>query len=387
MSLKTPLAWLQLVHEKPRFLAALAGIAFADLLMFMQLGFQLSIYYSQSEIHRRLKGDIVLISAKTVSLQSMKSFSWRRLYQANSLEQVASVKPLYLATLPDWKDPETGRSRIMLTIGFDPEQPVLDVPEVNQYLQALKAPDVFLFDRVSRGDFVEKVAAKIEREKSVTTEAGGRRINLIGLFTLGAMPVADGNLITSDLNFVRLFRGRKLSEIDVGVISLKPNSDVQQVISQLKTILPKDVRVLSKEEYIEFEKSYIVNSTDIGQIFNIGIIMGAIIGSVIVYQVFYSQISENLPEYATLKAIGYQDSVLLGVIFRQALYLTVLGYIPGYILALVFYDLTSNIIKVTIFMTLPSAILVFGLSFVICSVSAFISARKLRLADPADIFS
>ncbi len=387
MFFKTPLAWVQLVHEKSRFLAALAGIAFADLLMFMQLGFQLSIYYSQSEIHRRIKGDIVLISAKTVSLQSMKSFSWRRLYQASSIEQVASVKPLYLSTIPDWKDPETGRSRIMLVVGFDPEQPVLDLPEINQYLEALKAPDVFLFDHVSRGDFVEKVAAKIETEKSVITEAGGRQINLIGLFTLGAMPVADGNLITSDLNFVRLFRGRKLSEIDVGVISLKPGADSAQVINQLKTILPKDVRVLSKEDYIEFEKSYIVNSTDIGQIFNIGIIMGAIIGSVIVYQVLYSQISENLAEYATLKAMGYHDSFLLAVIGRQALFLAILGYIPGFCLALVFYDVTSNIIKVTIFMTFPSAVLVFCLSVLICGVSAFISARKLRLADPADIFS
>ena len=383
---KIPLAWLQLVCNKKRFFVALAGIAFADLLIFMQTGFQLAMYYSQAEMHRRLKADLVIISAKTVSLQAMASFSWHRLYQAHSIEGVESVKPLYVSTINDWRDPETGRNRIMLVIGIDPEQPTLDVPELAQYRETLKLPDVFLFDQVSRGDFVPKTAAKIRRGDLVTTEAGSRKINLVGLFTFGAMPVSDGTLITSDLNFLRLFRHRKLEQIDVGLISLEMGKDPQKIIKNLQEILPNDVKVLTKNDYLEFEKNYIMNSTDIGTIFTIGIIMGAIIGSVIMYQILYAEINDYLAEYATLKAMGYHNSSLIIIVGQQALILAILGYIPGFVLAIGFYELTSSIVKVPIFMTLSSAIFVFALSVLICCLSAIISSRQLRLADPAEIF-
>ena len=387
MLFKTPLAWLQLTKERGRFLSALIGIAFADMLMFMQLGFQLAGYYSQSAMHRHLNADLVLISSKTVSIQAMHSFSWRRLYQAQGVEEVKSISSLYIGTLPNWKDPETGRSRIMYVMGFDPQQPALDLPDVNQQLNTLKTPDVFLFDRVSRGDFVARTAAKLEQGDSITIEAGGRRIQLIGLFTLGATPIADGNLIASDLNFLRLFKTRQLGEIDVGLINLKPGTDTQKVLEALQTSLPKDVRVLTKQGYVEFEKDYVVNSTPTGAIFNIGVAMGFIIGTVIMYQILYSDVTDHLAEYATLKARGYRDSYLLGVIYQESLILSVLGYAPGFVMALGFYEFTSKLVKVAIFMTFSSAIQVFVLSVLMCCISGAIAARKLRATDPADIFA
>ncbi|MBD6619779.1 FtsX-like permease family protein [Komarekiella sp. 'clone 1'] len=387
MTFKTPLAWLQLTKERGRFLSALVGIAFADMLMFMQLGFQLAGYYSQSAMHRHLKADLVLISSKTVSIQAMHSFSSRRLYQAQGVEGVKSISPLYISTLPDWKDPETGRSRIMYVMGFEPGQPVLDLPEVNQQLEVLKTPDVFLFDRVSRGDFVTRTAARLEQGESIAIEAAGRRTQLIGLFTLGATPIADGNLITSDLNFLRLFKNRQLGEIDVGLINLEPGTDAQRVLEALQENLPKDVRVLTKQRYVEFEKDYVVNSTPTGAIFNIGVAMGFIIGTVIMYQILYSEVTDHLAEYATLKARGYRDSYLLGVVYQEAIILSVLGYAPGFVMALGFYEFTSKLVKVAIFMTFSSAIQVFVLSVLMCCISGAIASRKLRAADPADIFS
>ena len=38
-----PLAWLQVSRERSRLLVAMAGIAFADMLMFIQLGFQTAL--------------------------------------------------------------------------------------------------------------------------------------------------------------------------------------------------------------------------------------------------------------------------------------------------------------------------------------------------------
>ena len=56
--MKTPLSWLQLSHEKIRLLIALAGIGFADMLMFVQLGFQTALFQSNVKLHNALNGDI-----------------------------------------------------------------------------------------------------------------------------------------------------------------------------------------------------------------------------------------------------------------------------------------------------------------------------------------
>lgn len=386
MFVKTPLAWLQITKEKNRLIAALAGIAFADLLIFMQLGFQLTIYYSQSQLHRNLNADIVLISAKTVSLQAMHSFSQHRIYQANSLEEVESVNSLYVSTITSWKEPEKGRNRIMLIVGYDPDKPALELPEINQYQEALKTPDVFLFDIFSRGDFIPEIAKQLNQGKTIVTEANGRKIEIIGSFTLGAMAVADGNLITSDLSFTRLFPQRNLEEIEIGLIKLKPDVDANKVKKKLVKILPNDVIVLTKNEYAEFEKDYVLNSSDIGTIFNIGVVMAVIIGSVIMYQVLYAEIMDHLSEYAALKARGYRDSYLLSIVCQQALILSIIAYVPGFIGGVIFYKITSSIVKLAMFMTFNAAIKVFILSILMCLTAALISARQLQNIDPAELF-
>jgi putative ABC transport system permease protein len=387
MQFRTPLAWLQLTKQKGRFLSAVVGIAFADMLMFMQLGFQLAGYYSQSAMHRHLNADLVMISAKTVSIQAMHSFSWHRLHQAQTIPGVKLTRELYVSTLPDWKDPATGRSRIMYVMGFDPEKVVLNLPEVTQQRDQLKSPDVFLFDRVSRGDFVARMATQLEQGEAIPLEARGRQIQLIGLFTLGANPIADGNLITSDLNFLRLFPNRQLGAIDVGLIQLETGHDPHSVQQELEKILPSDVRVLTKEGYIELEKDYVVKSTPTGIIFNIGVAMGFIIGTVIMYQILASEVSDHLPEYATLKARGYRDRDLLAVVYQEAILLSILGYAPGFMMALGFYEFTSQLVQVAMFMTVSSAVQVFVLSVLMCCFSGAIATRKLRTLDPADIFS
>jgi len=84
---KTPLAWLQLSHERMRLLIALAGIGFADILMFMQLGFRGALLDSATLIHEKIEADLVLISPQSEAIHLMKPFSRRGLYQTLQLEK------------------------------------------------------------------------------------------------------------------------------------------------------------------------------------------------------------------------------------------------------------------------------------------------------------
>jgi putative ABC transport system permease protein len=384
MSRKIPLSWLQLTRERTRLAVALAGIAFADILMFMQLGFRDALYYSNVRLHTSLEGDIVLINSQSNAVLSMKSFSQRRLYKALELPTVQSVHPIYL-DYTSWKNPITGRTRNLLVFGINPEVNIFNLPGVQENLNKIKLPDVVLFDRSSRQEY-GPIAAEFEQGKTVTAEVRRRKVKVAGLFTLGASFGADGNLITSDVNFLRLFNNRQQGLIDIGLIRLKPEADATLVAQELRNYLPTDIHVLTKQEFIDFERNYWASSTAIGFIFTLGTIMGFIVGTVIVYQILYTEVSDHLSEYATLKAIGYTQKYLLIVILQEALLLACLGYMPGWVFTMLMYQKARDATLLPVFMSFDRAILVLILTIVMCFFSGTIAVRKLRSADPADIF-
>ncbi len=382
---KIPLAWLQLTREKTRLVIALAGIAFADILMFMQLGFREALFDANVLLHKSLEGDIVLINPQSDALLSMETFSQRRLYQALAVKSVASVHPVYLG-FTGWKNPETRKLRNIQVIGINPQDRLFALPGVKEKLDLVKIPDVVIFDKGSRSEF-GPIAAEIEQGKSVNTEVAGRKVKVGGIFELGASFGADGNIITSDQNFLRIFGDeRKIGLIDIGVINLKPGTDVEVAKAQIQNYLPKDIKVLTKQEFVDFEKDYWASSTAIGFIFTLGTIMGFIVGTVIVYQILYSEVSDHMPEYATLKAMGYTQTYLLLVVFQEALILAILGFMPGFGFAMIQYTLARNATLLPIVMTARRAITVIILTILMCFISGAIAVRKLRSADPADIF-
>ena len=381
---KIPLAWLQLTREKPRLIVALAGIAFADFLMFMQLAFREALFESNVRLHTSLEGEVVLINPQSNAVNFLESFSQRRLYQALDLKEVASVHPIYVG-LTSWKNPQTRRSSEVQVIAANPNELVFNLPGMQQNLKPIKMPDVVLFDRGSRPDF-GPIATDFDRGKKIETEVGGRRIKVGGVVELGASFGSDGNIVTSDLNFFRLFKDRKAGLIDIGLIKLKPGSNPETVVAQLRQYLPKDIQVLSKQEFIQKEKDYWATSTPIGFIFALGTVMGFIVGTVIVYQILYSEVSDHLSEYATLKAMGYSQTYLLLVVFQEAFILASLGYIPGFGFAVFLYSIAKNATLLPIYMTVSRAILVFLLTMLMCFISGLISVRKLQAADPADVF-
>jgi putative ABC transport system permease protein len=381
---RTPLGWLQLSREKSRFLVALSGIAFADVLMFMQLGFQTALYDSNTRLHRSIDADIFLISPQARNLANLSTFSRRRLYQASDVPGVKSVEGMYINFL-DWKNPQTRKKTNILVMGFNPDKQVFNLPEVNSQLQAIKLPDTVLFDRASRGDYQEAIA-QIDQNKPVTTEIERRTITVPGLFKVGASFIADGTLMTSDQNFLRLFPQRQPGSVSLGLLQLKPGYDTQQIANTLKSHLSDDIKVLTREELIALEKDYWQKNTAIGFIFSLGVTMGFLVGVIIVYQVLSTDVNTHMKEYATFKAMGYRNIYLLGVVFEQSIIMAILGFIPGLTVSFGLYAITANATNLPLYMTLARAIQVQILTIVMCMISGAIATRKVQAADPADMF-
>ncbi len=392
MVFATPVAWLQLVRNKIRSLVAIAGIGFIVILMFMQLGFQDALYSSATQVHRNLRGDLILVSSQYKSLTAIQSFFRSRLYQALGFNGVESVSPIYLG-FAKFKNPQNGEKYSIYVIGFEPGKPVINMSEVEKNIDKIKIPDVVLFDRNSRPEF-GPVAQKFTQEKTEQIleifpfdSLRGYRVRVGGLFSLGPSFGVDGNLIVSDTTFLRIFPNSRPSEmIDVGVISLKPGTNPHQVLKQLQANLPDDVKVFTHQGFIEFEKQYWATRTPIGFILNLMLSMASVVGVVIVYQILYSNISTQLVAFATLKAIGYENNYFLKIVFQQALILSILGYIPGFIISLFLYDFAMDATKLPIMMSFHNAVLVFISTILMCMTSGGLAINKLRSTDPADIF-
>jgi putative ABC transport system permease protein len=382
--MRTPLGWLQLRHDRGRFLVAIAGIAFADLLMFMQLGFQAALYDSNTRLDRAFRGDVVLISPKALNLQNLSTFPRRRLLQALDVPGVVDAQGLYIRTV-NWRNPQTLRSATVQVLGFDPDADVLRLPEVRAQADRLKRPDTVLFDRGARGRYGE-VIARIDRGEPVTSEIERRTIAVGGLFRLGASFGADATLMASDQTFLRMFPRAKAGSISVGLLTLAPGEPVAPVVQALRRHLPDDVQVLSHADYVQFEENYWRVASPVGFIFGLGTAMAFAVGVVIVYQVLSTDVNAHLQEYATFKAMGFRQRYLLLVVVEQALILAALGFIPGVLMPVWLYAVAAKATSLPIAMTLGRATTVFVLTLVMCLASGAIATRRLQAADPAELF-
>ena len=245
-----------------------------------------------------------------------------------------------------------------------------------------------LYDRIGRDDLFGDVNKVLEQSdgQPLAVQVNDRQVQIVGRFRLGASFVADSNLIGSDQTFLKLFPERSANQIDIGVIKLMPEADVSTVQAALKAVLPDDILVLTQAELADRERTVWEIESPIGFIFGFGTIIGFIVGIVIVYQVLYADVADHLSEYATLKAMGYSDRYLTGVLIQESLILATLGFIPGFWLSVGLYYIASSAILLPIAMTVNRAILVFLLTYIMCLTSGMVTLRKLRTADPADVF-
>jgi putative ABC transport system permease protein len=378
------IAWLQLRKEPRRLAAALAGILFAVVLMLIQLAFEDALFRSSVRLLSHLDAELVMFSPAFRAMNVPSFFTGRRLHQALAVEGVHSVAPVYIGTLM-WRNPESKQLSRIFMVGFEPRKRVLDIEEVNAQMIRTEAPGVVLFDRESRPEFGDVPRWLSERDV-VVTEVSGVRTEVRGLFTLGTSFLADGTIITSDVNFIRLLSWRQHGLPDLGLIKLKPGADPRQALDRLSAALPDDVVIATRAELMRMEQRFWAQNTPIGFIFRLGLVLAMVVGTIIVYQILYTDVTSHLHEYATLKAIGHADGYLLGIVLWQSLILSVLGFLPGLALAQVVYAIARDATRLPLQYSGAQSALVYGLTVVMCAASGALAMRRLRDADPAEVF-
>ena len=379
-----PLAWRQLTARPWRFAAAVAGIAFASVMMLMQLGFRDALFDSVCLLHRAFDGELFLIGKHYDSVGDSRSFARRRLNQALAVEGVERASPVYFGVAL-WKNPATRLDRTIFLIGCPGADPCLRLPGVETHGAALRREDAVLFDTASRPDF-GPVPELFAQDGPVTTEIGGKRVQVGGLFTLGTSFAADGNLLVGDTAFHRLFPNRSPGTVNLAVLRLAPTSDLRSVQVAVRQHLPDDVLVLTRDELMAREVDYWARRTPIGFVISAGLIVGFIVGAVIVYQILYTDLTDHLKEYAVLKATGCSDLFLQGLVVQQAVVLAVAGFLPAAAMSWGVFALTREATSLPAYLDLTKCALVLGLTLAMCQIAGVFALRVLRQADPAEVF-
>jgi putative ABC transport system permease protein len=366
-----------LTHRLSRLVLSILGIAFAVLLMFMQLGFLTGLFDNQTMAIRLFDADIVITSSARNNLHIEQPFPEIRVRQARDIPGVASTVPLWFEN-GIWKNPTNGKENVMRIIGIDPDDPGFTIEEVVDQASLLREPDSALFDRASR-QFFEQV------QTGEYTELNRRRMHVVGTFYMGADFKNDGTAIVGNDTFHRLYP-YTYGMADVGIVRLKPGADREQVLRQLKDALPPDVQVQTQAEYEKMERDFWSRMTPTGFVFTLGLVVGFVIGVMICYQILYNEINDHLPQFATLKAMGFHDRYLMSVVFKEAILLAIMGLIPGVIASGIFYAIMKEVSGLHMELTVLRVVLIGSLTIVMCIFSGMLAISRILKADPAEMF-
>jgi len=380
-----PVGWRQLKHNRLRLVAALAGITFAAILMLVQLGFRSALFDSGIRWHSAWDYDIALLSPKSEYLLEVNDIPRVRVFQAEGVAGVRTVTPVY-TKMGKWRNPDNPKQVWPIWVAaFDPADEGFGNIISPEQQASLRLDDYFLFDRLSRPEY-GPIPAVLETQDSVALEMNGRRIRIGGLFEVGNSFGINGALITSDLNYLRMFPDRNLSQVSLGLVHLEPGADPETVRDAIAAALPPDIVVVTKEQFKAMEIAYWDSSTPIGYVLNLGVVMGLVVGAIIVYQILFSDVQDHLKEYATLKAMGYTNRYLSGVVLQEAAILAVAGFIPAILLSLAVYKVSADATNLPLELTLDKAGIVLGLTMIMCTIAGLLAMRKVRSADPAEVF-
>jgi putative ABC transport system permease protein len=377
-----------LLQDIPRFLVAQAGIMFAVSLVTIQTGLQRGFASSTSVLIDKSQADIWLASDKMVHLDLTLPLTYEGVSQARNVAGVDRAEAfIYQGKL--WRDKNDKLGSVTL-IGFDPDGKLFSPWNITKgSVKDLKQPFSIFVDETSLEGLNLKGlgdSGKIQALKA----------NVVGL-TQGAKSIVLGDLVFTSLENANTY-GNPLADttstpkvleandrVTFILVRAKPGENLQSLKKRLETALP-NTRAHTREEMAQQTQEYWKERSGIGFILGLGAVVGIIVGVVIVAQILYSSASDHIKEFGTLKAMGASDWVIYRVIIEQALWMAVLGYIPGMALCLGVAAWTAATQSIVILITPVSAATVFGITVVMCVGSAIFAIQKVTRVDPAIVF-
>ncbi len=375
---RVPLAWRILSYDKRRTALALIGIFMAILLVFVELGFFYAVPRGGLLLYDNMKFDLLLASNEYEYQAQPGAFPLSQIGPVRSSPDVESATPIYFG-YAKWKSGDGATWPDVFVIGFDPESHVFTPNSINRQTSVLGSADTVLVDSTTRPMFGPLDTGRV-------VEIGDRKVTIGGQYVLGTGFMGLGVVLASGANFARLFSQRGLNVVNLGAIRLKPGVDPDSTADNLRKIIGPDLQVFTRKALETHETAYWTTRTSVGIIFGSGLLISFVVGIMIVYQIVSTQVSRQLPQFATLKAIGYPDRSLAGTVSAMSLLIVIAGFIPALGAAFGLYSVIQQETLLPVTMSEMRLLAVFAAALAMALVSALLSVGGLRRVAPADVF-
>jgi putative ABC transport system permease protein len=411
------LARKNLLEDIPRLLVAQAGIMFAVSLVTIETGIFSGFVRSTALIVDRSEADIWLASEEMIHLSLTTPLPVEHLLQARKIEGVDVAEGLLMRSAR-WRTFE-GEIAPVQVIGFDPQGELFSPWNVEAgQVSNLTEPYTAIIDSsVQQALDIESVGGEAEVNFLPVEVVGltqGNQSIVSSPFLYTSLSTAnaylnaqlkssvnctlqDGNIRCT--NIYERDRDTRLQQepppeppplqasdlVTYILVSAESGQDIDQLKQRLEAKLV-GVRAYTREEMANRTRDYWKTRTGIGFILGLGAAVGVVVGVVVVGQILYASVSDNIKEFGTLKAMGASDRVLYGVIIEQALWMGVFGYIPGMLLCLGISSIAYSTQGILILITPTTAIAVFGITTFICVSAAVFAIQKVFRIDPAIVF-
>jgi putative ABC transport system permease protein len=390
---RTALAWKNLVTDWRRLALGLAGVAFAAILMFMQNGFRNALLDSPVQLLESLDADLVGLSVARYSLPIEQSIPMSLFNRAVSDRALAAATPVFIESARAQVRVSGNTRQPIRVVGIAPPQNEakgwFTYTAIGDAFAKLVAPDSALLDRRTRSTYGFE-RDDVEAVKAQSVELVGKTLRIEGLVSIGSDFANNGTLLMTTQTFGNYFpdraRNTPTSRIDLALFKLRTDANPQTVAERLTALDPDVWRVTSRQSLIDQEIQFWNRQTPIGMIFFIGSLMGFAVGVIICYQILFNSIHDSLPEFATLKAMGYDNYFFVVLVIKQSLYLSLLGFVPALLVSWGLFELVQWAVGLPMLLNPYRILLVLSLTVVMCLISGLLALRRLLNADPANLF-
>ncbi|MBW4596053.1 MAG: FtsX-like permease family protein [Brasilonema angustatum HA4187-MV1] len=385
-----------LLEDIPRFLVAQAGILFAVSLVTIQTGLQYGFARSSTQLIDQSRADIWVSSKNMQHLGLTLPIPYERVTKARKVKGVDKAE----AVIIDgglWHELATDKISSITLVGADPQGMLFDRANIVEgRLNDLKQSFRFMIDKTNLDSIDLKRLGEVGEINNIPAK-------LVG-FTQGTQSIVFGTLIFTSLETANTYRNygtqTTASPNNVGSSAKKPVSTDQisfvlvkakrgQNIAKLKRDLEQalpDTRAYTRQEISKITQEYWQVRSGIGFILGLGAVVGVVVGAVVVSQILYASVTDHIKEFGTLKAMGASDWFIYNVIIEQAIWMAILGYLPGIALCVGVAAWTSTTQGIVILITPVSAVIVFGITVLMCVGSAVFAIQKVTRVDPAIVF-
>lgn len=372
------IAWRILADQKGRTVLATGGIFIAILLVFIELGFFVAVPQGGMLIYDHMRFDLLVVSNKYLFQAQSGQFARARLDAVRKEAAVAQATPVYLG-VGKWQDPKGGLKLDVALIAIDPGAGAFAVPDIERQKAILERPDTMLVDSATRSLFGPLTAGRV-------VDIAGHKQTIGGQFVMGTGFLGLGVAVVSEATFFRMFPQRPRDTVNLGLVTLKPGADLDAAATALRAVLPADTQVFTRAGLVAHEDEYWTTRTGTGLIFGSGLVVSFVVGIMVLYQTLATQITRQLPQFATLKAIGYSNRFLDAIVLSESFLIMLVAFVPALAAALVVYAQVRRETLLPLALTPVQLGTVFAITLAMAGVSAMLSLSGLRRADPAEVF-